>query len=191
MLMVLSMIRSIPDEYKDVESSNYYRQVARDTNNDPEALEKAHAAIQHLARDHARTPMQWDASSNGGFSAENVKPWMRTNSSTKVINVEEQNSRKDSLLAFWRRVCKLRQTYSDVLVDGIFELIEGTGNEVFACYKRGERRSALVICNFSSSPTKVTLAEDLNSLQLIESNLGTVDSAEALEPWEGRVYLVG
>ena len=40
-------------EYKDVESSNYYKMVAARTNNDPKALEDAHVSLQHLARDHA------------------------------------------------------------------------------------------------------------------------------------------
>lgn len=46
------------EEYKDVDSSNYYSMVAQRSNNDPQELAKAKASLQHLARDHARTPMQ-------------------------------------------------------------------------------------------------------------------------------------
>ncbi|KAF4975302.1 hypothetical protein F66182_17572, partial [Fusarium sp. NRRL 66182] len=47
-------------EYKDVESTNFYRFVREITNDDPIALAKTKVALQHLARDHARLPMQWD-----------------------------------------------------------------------------------------------------------------------------------
>ena len=178
------------EEYKDVESSNHYRQVAKESNNDPDELAKAHAALQHLSRDHARTPMQWDASKNGGFTDESVTPWMRTNTSTAEINVKQQTANKDSVLAFWRTMCDLRRTYSDVLVDATFELVENTGNEVFALFKRGKRRSGFVVCNFSSSSSKMPLPEEIGSAELITSNVNDCDRSATLQPWEGRLYLV-
>lgn len=177
------------DEYKDVESTNHYKQVARESSNDPEELAKAHAALQHLARDHARTPMQWDASKNCGFSDESVTPWMRTNTSTAEINVAQQMASKTSVLAFWRKMCELRSSYRDVLVDGIFELVENTGDEVFALYKRGKRRSAFVVCNFSSQSSEMPLAEEMKSAELIASNVES-DRSATLQPWEGRLYLI-
>lgn len=177
------------EEYKDVESSNYYRQVARESNNDPKVLAKAHAALQNLSRDHARTPMQWDASQNGGFTDNSVTPWMRTNSSTTEINVAKQTAKKDSVLAFWRRMCELRKTHSDVLMDGIFELVEDTGNEVFALFKRGKRRTAFVVCNFSSTSSEMPPACDLETWEMIASNVNDSDQSTMLQPWEGRLYL--
>lgn len=177
------------DEYKDIESSNYYRQVAQESNNDPKELAKAHAALQNMSRDHARTPMQWNASRNAGFTGDQVTPWMRANTSTTEINVKQQTASKTSVLAFWRKLCSLRPELSDVLVDGLFELVEDTGDEVFAFHKRGKRQSALVVCNFSSTESEIPLTDRLVSSKLVVSNLGDSDGSKTLQPWEGRLYL--
>ena len=179
------------DEYKDVESTSYYQQVAAESHNDPAELAKAHAALQHLSRDHARTPMQWDASlPNGGFTDDSVTPWMRTNTSTAEINVAQQTASKDSVLGFWRKVCELRRQHGDVLVDGIFELVEGTGEEVFAFHKRGKRRNAFVMCNFSGQANEVSgeVAKGMEGKKMVMGNAG--GSVErTLEPWEARLYV--
>lgn len=183
--------RQILDEYKDVESSNYYKEVARDTNNDAQALKKAHAALQHLSRDHARTPMQWDASKNGGFTKDDITPWMRTNTSTKEINVAQQTTSKSSVLAFWRTMCELRRTHSDVLVDAIYETVETTNDRIYALFKRGKRRSAYVVCNFSGVERSMPQVEEAASAKLVACNIDDASSSDTLQPWEGRVYIVG
>ncbi|WPG98731.1 maltase [Acrodontium crateriforme] len=178
----------IEDEYKDVDSTNYYNMVAKRYNNDPAELKKAHEALQHLARDHARTPMQWTASPNGGFTTEEAKPWMRVNTSTKEINVAQQNSRKDSVLAFWRRMLETRKTYNNVLVHGEFEIIDKDNETVFSLLKKGSEGKALVVCNFSGSPSQVPKVDELDKMKLVMSNVD--GESEALRPWEGRIYLV-
>lgn len=135
--------------------------------------------------------MQWDASKNGGFTDDDVQPWMRTNTSTADINVAKQTTDKNSILAFWRQVCGLRRQYKDVLVDGIFEIVQDTGNEVFALFKRGQRRSAYVVCNFSANATEVPLADKMGLAELVTSNVKQSDGSatSTLQPWEGRLYL--
>lgn len=177
-------------EYQDLECLNYYQQVARETNDDPTALSKVHAALQHLSRDHARTPMQWDASEQGGFTDVGTKPWMCTNPSTSWINVAQQTGSKDSVLAFWRKVCDLRRRYSDVLVDGIFELVQDTENDVFALFKRGKARSMFVVCNFSSKANGMPLAETMRGAELVAGNVDDGQDLHNLQPWEGRAYLL-
>lgn len=179
------------DEYKDVESTNYYKQVAAESNNDPTELAKAHAALQNLARDHARTPMQWDASlPNGGFTDEKVTPWMRANTSTAEVNVAQQTASKDSVLGFWRKVNEVRRSYSDVLVDGIFELVEGTGEKVFAFHKKGKKRSAFVVCNFSGQASEMSaqVGKGVDGKKLVLGNASQPEG-RMLQPWEGRLYV--
>lgn len=189
---MINLPKSVPiEEYKDLECLNYYNQVARETNDDPAALAKAHAALQHLSRDHARTPMQWDDSRNGGFTDEKTTPWMCTNPSTAEINVASQTGSKDSVLAFWRKICDLRRQYSDVLVDATFELVEGTGEEVFALYKRGARRSAMVVCNFSSSASEAPVLKERGKAELVCGNVEGAGESTTLRPWEGQFYLLG
>lgn len=65
--------------------------------------------IQRKARDHGRSPMQWDSSENGGFSR--VPPWMRVNDDYPQWNVSKQTCDKDSILRFWQAMLKFRKQY--------------------------------------------------------------------------------
>lgn len=115
---------------------------------------------------------------------------MRTNTSTAEIHVAQQTASKDSILGFWRRVNEVRRAYSDVLVDGIFELVEGTGENVFAFHKKGKRRSAFVVCNFSGQASEVSaaLAKEMKGKSLVLGNVGQSEGS-LLQPWEGRLYV--
>ena len=176
------------EEYKDVDSINYYQMVANQSNNNPTELASAKAALQHLSRDNARTPMQWDASKNGGFTTENVEPWMRVNTSTKEINVEQQRLSQDSVLSFWKQMLATRKAWSDMLVHGQFELVDHGNEKVFSFFKHGKSGSALVMCNFSSSPVQIPRLELEKERKVILHNLiGTIEES-VLAPWEGRIY---
>lgn len=178
------------EEYKDVDSINYYRLMSERYPKDPSELSKVHNALQHLARDHARTPMQWTSAANGGFTSDDVDPWMRVNPSTSKINVEDQVQREDSVLAFWKQLLQLRSQYGNVLVDGEFELIDEANEKVFTFLKRGKFKQAIVVCNFSGSSNKVPQAALQQKGTLLLSNVER-RSENVLDPWEGRLYLVG
>ncbi|KAK9341822.1 glycoside hydrolase superfamily, partial [Lipomyces starkeyi] len=64
------------EEYKCIRSVNYLKMIRERLNHDPTALSKALKALQMVARDHARVPMQWDSTANAGFCSEAVEPWM-------------------------------------------------------------------------------------------------------------------
>ena len=71
-------------DYVDVESINAY-QMLLDQSKSPE---QAFKIIQAKSRDNSRTPMQWDASLNAGFSTGT--PWLKVGKSYKDINVEKE-----------------------------------------------------------------------------------------------------
>ncbi|KAF2174128.1 glycoside hydrolase family 13 protein [Zasmidium cellare ATCC 36951] len=176
------------DEYKDVDSSNYYNMVAERSGNNAIELAKAKASLQHLSRDHARTPMQWDASRNGGFTDDSVQPWMRVNTSTTEINVTQQTKSKDSVLAFWRHMLQFRKEHADVLVHGTFELVDRQNEKVMSFVKHGKSRSALVVCNFSATDSEFPCVGMNGKTDLLLSNVLDVSGGDRLRPWEGRVY---
>ena len=183
------------DEYKDVDSKNYYGMVAERSKFDPKRLSDAHASLQHLARDHARTPMQWTASRNGGFADERVVPWMRVNTSTlDGVNVAQQTADKTSVLAFWRHMLQLRKSNEDTFVDGAFELIDRVNEQVFSYVKHGPQRSTQVSCNFSGRCGSSPVYPTMRRKQLLLSNVGGLvtqsDDDGVLQPWEGRIYVL-
>ena len=73
-----------------------------------------------VSRDNSRTPMQWNASSNAGFST--VAPWLKVNPNYQVINVALQEGDPDSVLNFYRRLIALRKA-EPALIYGRYDLI--------------------------------------------------------------------
>lgn len=175
------------EEYKDVECGNYYRMVAKRSSNDPTQLAGAHAAIQHLARDNARTPMQWNSSlPNGGFTTPEATPWMRVNTHTQEINIAQQLGDKDSVMAFWRRMLEIRKEHNDLLVHGDYKVVDPSNEKVYSFVKEWSGQKALVVCNFSGEGRELPKEAEGYS-KLIVSNIDI--RGDALEPWEGRIYI--
>lgn len=186
-LGMVNLPHDVPiEEYKDVESIEYMEMVRNRCNNDPEEIRKAQIGLQHLARDHARSPMQWNADINrGGFS--NTTPWMKVNPLTKEINVSQQMQDQDSVLSFWKSALQIRKEHP-ALVHGDFACLDFDNDTVFAFTKTLGRQKILVVCNFSSHAADLPVL-DLPIQGRILGNI--VNSTEqVLEPWEGRIYSV-
>ncbi|KAI4725746.1 alpha-glucosidase [Aureobasidium sp. EXF-10728] len=186
----LGMVNLPPDVpievYKDVESIEYIAMVRKRCNDDPEEMHKAQLGLQYLARDHARSPMQWNADvDGGGFS--NATPWMKVNPLTKEINASQQVQDQDSVLNFWKLALKIRKEHP-ALVHGNFEWLDLQNSTVFSFTKTLGEQRILIVCNFPKH------AADLPALGLSMQGqiLGNIlNSAEhILEPWEGRIYSV-
>ncbi|KAL1307009.1 hypothetical protein AAFC00_005638 [Neodothiora populina] len=186
---MINLPRDLPiDEYKDIESGNYYKMVAERSNNDPVKLAEAHAAIQHLARDHARSPMQWTSElPNGGFTGSETTPWMRVNPYTADINVSQQLGDKESVMAFWKRMLEVRRKFDNLLVHGDFSVVDAKNQHVFSFVKNWRDRTALVVCNFSGKDQPLP-NEVPGHYEYLAGNVD--DRTDDLEPWEGRIYLV-
>ncbi|KAK8211508.1 hypothetical protein M8818_003161 [Zalaria obscura] len=176
------------EEYKDIDSKDYYNHVAEQSGNDSAKLADALAAIQYLGRDNARIPMQWAPAPNGGFTDASAQAWMRINDSVTDINVAQQLHDKDSVLAFWRRTLSIRKQHNDLLVHGTFRLLDVENPHVFSFVKEYQDRKALFIGNFSGEERQVP---DLPTEGRWRGLVGNIDSHEDdLAPWEGRIYLV-
>ncbi|KAJ5760216.1 Alpha-glucosidase [Penicillium odoratum] len=178
-------------EYKDLDSLNYYNYVKKITKNDPVALKATKVAIAHLARDHARIPMQWDSTPNAGFSSEGVKTWMRVHDNYPTLNVEKQNSDPNSVLSFWRDLLRVRRANPNVFAQGVFEDTDPSHGFVFTFEKHSEREKLVVALNFSGEKQSVDLAEHIGSgtPKILAKNYEN-DALDVLQPYEGRIYLV-
>lgn len=82
------------DDYDDIGTLSEYQTALESGLTEEEALD----ACFHTSRDNARTPMQWDASANAGFTTG--APWLKVNPGYKEINVKAQLQDKDSLLTY-------------------------------------------------------------------------------------------
>ena len=156
------------DQYRDVESTNYYRILLDRGLSEAEALN----VLAQRSRDNARTPMQWDSGKYAGFSAS--EPWIGLPDNACEINVEAEEHDADSVLNYYRRLICLRRELP-VISKGDVRFLE-TGNDRVLAYERtlnGDRLT--VLCNFSDKEEAVQL--EVEGQTLIGSY---VHSGEAL-----------
>jgi oligo-1,6-glucosidase len=113
---------------------------------------------------------------------------MRVNENYKEINVADQQQDKDSVLAFWQRLVKLRKTHKDIFVHGSYHVREFDNKQTWTYEKRGKHgNTAWIVLNFSEEEAKLELPSKHGKLVL--SNLSASSSADRLKPFEGRIYL--
>jgi len=163
------------DQYVDIESVNFARH----------ALERGLPEDQVLrslavkSRDNARTPMQWDASPQAGFTSGT--PWLPVNANHTEINAEAAVADPDSVFHHYRRLVELRHTLP-VVVHGDYRLLLPDDEQVFAYVRSLGRERLLVLVNLSRSPAVVDLAEDR---QLLDGELvlGARPRDGALPAW--------
>ncbi|RVU97366.1 alpha,alpha-phosphotrehalase [Coriobacteriales bacterium OH1046] len=133
------------DQYRDVESTNYYGILRGEGMGEGEAL----AILAERSRDNARTPMQWSAEKCAGFTAGT--PWIEVAGNYHEINAESQLGDEDSVLAYYRRLIRLRRRMTIIQSGDVRFLSEDElgGAEKIIAYERsygGER--LLVLCSF-------------------------------------------
>ena len=140
------------DEIDDISTLDEYK-VAREAGlSDEEALSVASA----FSRDNARTPVQWDDGANAGFTTG--KPWLKVNPNYKQINVQAQVNDEDSVLAFYKKLTRLRKSeeYKETIVySQLIPYLEEEKN-LIAYFRKGEK-TLLVLANFQKDPRKVQL----------------------------------
>ena len=130
------------DECNDLEAHDAYRMLTQNCGcSDGEAM----ACLREICRDNARTPMQWDASAQAGFTTGD--PWLPVNPNYVEVNAAAQVDDPASVFAHYRGLIALRHE-SDLVVHGSFRLLEPENEELFV-YERalGDKR-LLVTCNF-------------------------------------------
>jgi len=139
-----------------------------------------------FGRDPERTPMQWDASEQAGFSAGT--PWLPVNHDYAARNVIAQDSDPESLLAFYRKLLSLRKR-TPALYSGGIEFL-GDDRDVLA-YRRTpltepaarpaqESRDIIVIINFENNSRTFTISEGASVLLGTRRRKGAVLNAGAL-----------
>lgn len=164
------------EEYNDINTKNEY-QVALAAGLSPEeALE----ACCRFSRDNSRTPMQWDASPNAGFTTGT--PWLKVNPNYVSVNVAEQEAREDSVLQYYRQLLALRKSpeYKEVFTYGDFRPILEGEDRILAyrrCWKGAE---AAVIANFGAEAWKVPAAYSHNYRVLLSNAAVTEEHGNML-----------
>ena len=155
------------DEFNDINTIDQYH-TARDAGlTDKEALE----ACSRLSRDNARTPMQWNAEKNAGFTTGT--PWLKVNDNYTEINMETQDTDPDSVLNYYRKLIALRKSpaYKEVFAYGEFLPVYQNTSSVMAYYRKNEKQRILITANFGKEAVSLTLEYPVK--QILLSNMAS------------------
>ena len=172
------------DDFRDIESVNHFG-TAMVAGEDPARLL---AAMRRMSRDNARTPVQWDAGPNAGFTTGT--PWLPVNPDHVEWNAEAQRGDQDSVLAHYRRLVALRHD-DPVVALGDFAMLLPEHDDVYAFTRTLDDRVLVVVCNLSRTTYRLAeLLPQARDGRLVLGNLPDEDP-ELLRPWEARVLSLG
>jgi alpha-glucosidase len=147
-------------------------------------------------RDPARTPMQWDASSQAGFTTG--RPWLPVPAEHSALNVAQDARDPRSLLSLYKRLIALRRN-SPALTSGDVSLVQTNAADCLA-YERtarsadGGQTRMLIMVNFSGRPVELTLPQGVSQGKIVLSthpdaaDSTPLSSQARLLPDEGRLY---
>jgi alpha-glucosidase len=106
-------------------------------------------------RDGERTPMQWDAGLNAGFSTA-AKTWLPVAADYKTVNVKVEAAEPHSLLKWNEELIALRRKNA-ALRDGSMAMLDETNPSVLSFIRKGPSGSVVVVVNCTGSEQTVSL----------------------------------
>jgi oligo-1,6-glucosidase len=176
-------------DFRDIQALNYYAQAAARGDVDLAALLRA---MNKMSRDQGRTPVQWDASPNAGFTTGT--PWIAVNPDYVRVNAAAEVGQPGSVFEHYRKLIELRHT-DPVVTDGDFELLLPDHPAIWAFLRRGPEGELLVAANFSADVTTVALPVDPDwaDATVVLANLPGQDPLQPppdlkLRPWESAIW---
>ena len=137
-------------DYRDVESLNAYQELKDKHLSEAEILK----ILAQKSRDNARTPVQWDASANAGFS--DGKPWINVAQNYHEINAEQVLQDKKSVFYTYQRLIKLRKELP-VFTDGDYRDLLPEHPWVWAYQRYADGKTLTVLANLSDELQSITL----------------------------------
>jgi trehalose-6-phosphate hydrolase len=129
-------------DYRDVESLNMFAEL-RANGRDPDELL---AILASKSRDNSRTPMQWDASHNAGFSGG--EPWIGVCDNYESVNARAALEDADSVFYTYQSLIRLRKTLP-VLTWGDYEDLLPKHPYLWCYRRRWQGQTLVVVANLS------------------------------------------
>ncbi len=171
------------EDFRDIETFRVYQEM---TGRGLVSHEEMMAYINHTGRDNARTPMQWSSARQAGFTEGT--PWIGVNANYREINAEDEKMCSNSVLAFYKRLLKLRRS-KDVILYGSYRLLLPDSPSLFVYERELDGERALIACNFTSMEQAFALPSgwEANRERLIGNYEGEEKNG-ILRPYEAIVW---
>ena len=175
-------------EYKDVMTFNNYRLFKKLGFTEKMFLKLSYK----VNRENARTPIQWNASKNAGFTTAD-EPWFNINPNYTEINVEAAEKDENSLLNYYRKLIKFRKE-NEIVIYGDFKQHYKSSGKLFVYERNYEGKRLLVVNSFSEEPVnfKAPAGFDLSKGKFVIGNYDVLNPGKnefKTKPYETRVYL--
>lgn len=171
------------EDYQDIETHNMYKMMRKLFPLTHRAMMKI---VKFASRDNARTPMQWDATSQAGFTSGT--PWLKVNPNHQSINVAENIEDLDSIFHYYQKIIELRKQHS-IIIYGDYQDVDFKNKRLYAFKRDYEGKQMLVLCNFSNKILKINVDFEYENAQLLLANYPESNDLNVLKPYEARVYL--
>ncbi|MFC0416894.1 alpha-glucosidase [Cytobacillus solani] len=177
------------EEYNDVATKNLYTHRIEQGESSVQVMD----IIRRTSRDNSRTPMQWSAEENAGFTKG--IPWLKVNPNYTKINVNTQKKDPHSILNYYKKMIHLRKS-NEIFVYGAYDLVLEEHPSLYAYTRTLGQEKVLVLCNLSEKQVSVEPVEGITYKRpyLMLANLEIEDHAETaaikLAPYEARIYKV-
>ena len=153
-----------PDDFRDIESINAYREWCLDGQLSHEVF---WPCITFKSRDNARTPMQWSDSEQAGFTTGT--PWIAVNPNYREINAKAQAADPESVLHYYRKLIALRREHP-IMVYGRYEELLADSEELFVYTRTLESETLLVVCSFCDHETAFAIPQEFAGASCLISN---------------------
>lgn len=176
----MTNIRLNIEDYVDLEIHNLYKERTEKGY----APEDVMASIWARGRDNARTPMQWTARENAGFTTG--KPWLPVNENHTFINAEAALADPESVFYHYQKLIELRKTHP-VFRDGSFNLLMPEDEKIFAYTRDTDNEHLLVVCNFTGEALDFEVPQEYDGAEILISNYR--EAAPGLRPYEAAMLL--
>ena len=170
------------DDCRDIEEINAYQQYVVDHKLvDSETMLRCFDTI---ARDNARTPVQWNDRPNAGFTTGT--PWINVNPNYTEINAEAALADPNSVFYYYQKLISLRHT-TPIIVYGTFRPLLESSEVIYAYERVLDGKVLTVAANWTDKEQECTLFDDLGGEELISNYESHKDGV--LQPYEARVIL--
>ena len=173
------------NDYNDINTKNQYQMALDAGYSDQGAMEYVH----QFSRDNARTPMQWDDSSQAGFT--NGKPWLKVHKDYQKVNARAQKRDPKSILSMYKRLASLRQRLP-VLLSGSYEEVLADSEEIYAYIRENEEDKLLIMVNFTGNNVSFDPAgAGIKADEKVDCILSSYDRADEKEEGKKKSYKPG
>ncbi|WP_404358949.1 alpha-glucosidase [Cytobacillus firmus] len=172
------------EDYNDIAMKNKYHEEVSKGRDPQEVFD----SLLLLSRDNSRTPMQWNASSQAGFTAG--EPWIKVNPNYKEINVESALNDTDSVYYFYQKLIELRKQ-NEVMVYGDYKDLLPDDEHLYVYTRSYNDVTWLIVLNHDDEQQRFTF-NGFTNRKLILSNYRSdfEKNEEVLHPHEARIYKI-